>query len=89
MFEDVRRHVFADHQAHHAAKAPLPHAFFDGFEQILRFQFFDRDVRVAGDVERMRFEHLHSGKQRTEMSRDHLLQPHELQIAIANAGASV
>ena len=66
-------------------EAPLPHARFDAFEQVLRFQFFDRHVGVARDVKRMRFQHLHSREQRTQMSRDHLFQPDEFEMGLRAA----
>ena len=57
-----RGHVVGNHQPHDAAEAPLPHAFLDGLEQIFRFQFLDGDIRVAGDVEWMRLDHVHAAE---------------------------
>ena len=71
----MRGHIVGHHQPHHAAEAPLPHAFLDGLEQIVGFQFLDGDIGVARDMEGMRFDHLHAGKQRRQVGRDHLLQP--------------
>ncbi len=71
-------HVRGDQQPDHALETPLAKAFLDGLEQVLGFQFLDRHIRVAGDVERMRFQDLHAGKQHAEVRGDHLLQPHQV-----------
>jgi hypothetical protein len=60
--EDVSRHVVAGHHAHDGAEAPPPHARLDGFEQILGFQFLDRDIGVARDVEGMRLDNFHAAE---------------------------
>ena len=78
--ENVRRHVLGNHQPHHAAEPPGAHAFLDGFQKVLRLQFLDGDIGVAGNVERMRLHHLHARKKLFEMGRDHLLQPHHLDL---------
>ena len=76
------------HQPHHAAEAPLPHAFLDGLQQIFGFQFLDRDIGVARDVEGMRLHHLHAGKQRRQIGGDHLFQPDQLDALAAAACVS-
>ena len=50
--QDVLRHLLIHLQPHHAAELALPHALLDGFQQIFRFQFLDRDIGVARHVER-------------------------------------
>ena len=68
-------HVVGNHQPHDAAEAPLPHPFLDGLQQIFRFQFFDGDIRVAGDMERMGLDHVHAAEQGGQIGGDHLFQP--------------
>ena len=54
------RHVLAHLQPHHAAELALPHALFDGLQQVFRLQFLDGDFGVARDVEGVRLHDLHA-----------------------------
>ena len=49
-------------------KRALPHAFLDGLEQVLGFQFLDGHFGVARDVEGVRFNDVHAGKQRRRLA---------------------
>ena len=83
MVEHRRRHILRHHQPHHVAEAPLAHALFDGFQQVLGFQFLDGHIGVARHVERMRFQHLHSRKQLGQIGGDHLFEPHQVDALAA------
>ncbi len=72
-----RRHIRRHHEADDAAETPLPDALLDGFEQVLRFEFLDRHIGVARDVEWMRLDDLHARKQGWQIGGDDLLEPHQ------------
>ena len=51
------------------AEAALPDRFFDGFQQVVAFQFLNFDFGVARDAERIGFDDLQARKQRRADSR--------------------
>ena len=64
-------------QPHGIAKTPLPHCLLNGFEQIVRFQFFDRHFGVARQMEDVRSQDFEARKQMMQIRDDQLFQPDE------------
>ena len=76
-FDHCGGHPRVHLQPHCVAKAPLPHRFLDGFEQIVRFQFLNRHLGIAGEVEQVRPQNFEAGKQMVQIGDDQMLQPDE------------
>ena len=72
-------HVVVDFQTNHVGETALPDAFFDGLEQVSRFELLNGGIGVAGYVEGMGLENLHAGEERLEIVNDQLLQPDEME----------
>jgi len=71
-FEDLVWHLLVDLDADDVAEAALADRFFDGFEEVVGFEFLDGDVGVAGDVEGVGFEDLHAGEELVKVGDDEL-----------------
>ena len=87
--QHLRRHRLVDFDAHYIGEAALPHAFFDRLQQVAGFQVLNLAVGIAGDVEGMRFEDRHAGKQVAQVGSDQLLQPDERLLLDHRLGAAL
>jgi hypothetical protein len=87
-FEDLVWHFLVDLYSDDVAEAALADGFFDGFEEIVGFEFLDGDVGVAGDVEGVGFENLHAREEIVEVGDDELFKPDEA-LGLGAAGLAV
>lgn len=62
-----------DFQSNDAPETSLGQLRLDGHEEIAALIFFDLQVGISGDAERVVLDDLHAGEQRIEMGRDDLL----------------
>ena len=65
-----------DRDAYHRPKAALANVFFDGGQQIVGLVFFDFEVCVARNPERMHRQDIFGGEQIVHIGCNQLLDPH-------------
>jgi hypothetical protein len=87
-FQNLVGHFLVDLDADDVAEAAGADGFFDGFEQIVGFEFLDGDVGIAGDVEGVSLEDFHAWEELIEVGDDEMFEPEEALVAAA-AGFAV
>ena len=64
-------------EAYRIPEATLPNCFFDGFQQIISFQFLDRHFGVARHMEQVSLNNLQARKKMMEIGNQQLLDRNE------------
>ena len=78
---DHRGDAFGDLQADGGAEAAAQQLGFHRGEEVFGVVLFDFQVLVAGEAERVVFEHLHAGEQVVEVGADDVFHRHERGLA--------
>ena len=68
--KDVRRDPGIHLQSNHGAESPTPDSLLDRFQEIVAFQFLNRRLRIARDVERMSFLDFEAREKRLQIGDD-------------------
>src|SRR5262249_41102798 len=85
--EDMFGNICIDLQTDNSAKSAPPNGLLNRLKQIVALQFLNRNLRIARNVERMRFHNLEPRKQILQVRRHYLFQPDKgLRIVRRSAG---
>src|SRR5262245_56665394 len=74
-------HSRRDFQPHTESEPPLPQRLLDRLQKIFSLVFFDFDISVTGNPERLALESRALGKQRIDVGGNELFEENELTIA--------